>query len=76
VFFVTPQLFSGRVCGELNNVFVFKSSGDLDEAVTLEHHMAMEGCSVSFEVFPATEKGLFEAAEQRRAFEHCFPIRI
>lgn len=76
VFFVTPQVFSGSVCGKLHNVFLFKSRGDLDEAVTLEHHLAAEGCSVSFEVFPATENGLFEAAEQRRAFVHCFPIRI
>lgn len=76
VFFITPEMFSGSFCGRLDAAFVFKLSGELQEATSLERLMATEGCKISYDVFPATEDGLRHAAEHYGTVKHSLPFRI
>lgn len=77
VFLVTPDIFSGQPFGRrLDAVFVFKEKAVFESSLALERMMALEGCTVSYEVFPSTEEGLYQAADQYSTLRHTLPVRI
>ena len=76
VFVVSPEVFSGTVCGKLDAAFLFKSKVETDEAMALEIRVALEHCSTTVSVFPKSEVGLSNLADHYATLKLCVPIRI